>query len=130
MQVSLRRVFDGLETATVRVEGLHLLIGRGNDCHLRPASPHVSRRHCEIVVEGQRVTVRDLASTNGTYVNCQRVEDTRELTSRDVLGVGLAFYEVLIAESAADYRKESKAVPRMSRRLWQWTFPLPAPACT
>lgn len=50
MQVVLRRVYDGLENESVHVAAYHLLIGRRNDCPLRPQSPLVSRRHCEINV--------------------------------------------------------------------------------
>jgi pSer/pThr/pTyr-binding forkhead associated (FHA) protein len=47
----------------------------------------VSRRHAEIAREGERFTVRDVGSLNGTYVNRERVED-RELQDGDELQVG------------------------------------------
>ena len=43
-------------------------LGRGSDTDIRIEDPGASRHHCEIVL-GHRVTVRDLSSTNGTFVN-------------------------------------------------------------
>ena len=47
-------------------------LGRGSDTDIRIEDPGASRNHCEIVL-GQPVLVRDLNSTNGTFVNGQRV---------------------------------------------------------
>ncbi|MEX0718722.1 MAG: FHA domain-containing protein [Planctomycetaceae bacterium] len=44
------------------------VIGRGKECNLRIASNLVSRQHCRIVLGGERVFVRDLGSSNGTYL--------------------------------------------------------------
>ncbi len=41
------------------------LIGRNNECQLRPANPYVSGRHCELLPEGDKFVVRD-CSTTGT----------------------------------------------------------------
>ena len=50
------------------------LIGRGRDCDLRIDDASVSRKHAEIIayLDG-RYEVRDLGSTNGTYVGKRRV---------------------------------------------------------
>ena len=47
----------------------------------------VSRRHAEIIREGDAYRVRDAGSLNGTYVNRERVEEA-PLTHGDVLQVG------------------------------------------
>lgn len=47
-------------------------LGRGSDTDIRIEDPGASRNHCEIVL-GQPVLVRDLNSTNGTYVNGERI---------------------------------------------------------
>lgn len=49
-----------------------LVLGRGQDADIRLEDDLVSRRHCEISFDGTNVTVTDLGSTNGTFVDgCQ-----------------------------------------------------------
>ncbi|HJR19783.1 MAG TPA: FHA domain-containing protein [Actinomycetota bacterium] len=47
----------------------------------------VSRRHAEVMREGQRFLVKDVGSLNGTYINRERV-DVAELASGDELQIG------------------------------------------
>ncbi len=49
-------------------------LGRGSDTDIRIEDPGASRNHCEIVL-GQPVIVRDLNSTNGTFVNGERITE-------------------------------------------------------
>jgi hypothetical protein len=50
------------------------LIGRGNECHIVLEDDAVSRVHAEVKFEGDRWWMRDLQSTNGTYVNGECLE--------------------------------------------------------
>ncbi len=61
----------------------------------------VSRHHCELIVEPGRLSVRDINSKNGTYVNGQQVTADRQLQSGDLLDVGLRRLAVEIAEVSA-----------------------------
>jgi hypothetical protein len=63
----------GGKRVTWPVSGARVTVGRGldNDVHLDDAS--VSRHHAEIARESGRLEVRDLSSTNGTWVNARRV---------------------------------------------------------
>ena len=56
----------------------------------------VSRRHAEIVREGDAYRVRDAGSLNGTYVNRERIEEA-PLTHGDVLQVGKYKLHFLVA---------------------------------
>jgi pSer/pThr/pTyr-binding forkhead associated (FHA) protein len=58
------------------------LIGRSEQCDIVIANPLVSRRHSQITWDGTYCTLEDLGSTNGTFVNEQR------LTAAHVLRVG------------------------------------------
>ncbi len=62
-------------------------IGRGTDCELRLEDTGVSRRHAEIRVGPEGVTVTDLGSTNGTSVNGKAI-GSRELYDGDRLALG------------------------------------------
>jgi hypothetical protein len=50
------------------------LVGRSPECAIFLDDVTVSRRHAEIVREGDSFTIRDLGSLNGTYVNRKRIE--------------------------------------------------------
>jgi pSer/pThr/pTyr-binding forkhead associated (FHA) protein len=57
----------------------------------------VSRRHAEIVREGDGYLVRDAGSLNGTYVNRERIDEPAPLTHGDVLQVGKYKLHFLVA---------------------------------
>jgi adenylate cyclase len=58
---------------SVRVPaGRTLVVGRSLDCDLSIRDPTVSRRHAEVGYEAGKLKVRDLGSTNGTFVNGQK----------------------------------------------------------
>jgi two-component system cell cycle response regulator len=63
------------------------IIGRGPKVAVRLNDEGVSREHCQILREGERVILEDLGSTNGTFCNGIRV-DRRELTDGDKIMVG------------------------------------------
>lgn len=69
------------------VEPVPFTIGRSSSQNLRLASPEVSGHHAEIVTAGDGIAVRDVGSTNGTFVNRAPLEGTRELEHGDVLHV-------------------------------------------
>ena len=69
------------------LRGKSTVIGRGEDCALRVPLLAVSRRHCELIKGDNEVRVRDLASSNGTYVNNKRINET-VLGPGDRLSVG------------------------------------------
>lgn len=58
-------------------------IGRRAGLHLAVPSPKVSGRHAEILLVGGHLFLRDLGSTNGTFVNHQRLDRTRKLEAGD-----------------------------------------------
>ncbi|HEX4405154.1 MAG TPA: FHA domain-containing protein [Polyangia bacterium] len=78
-----------------RVGELHKLtaertiVGRSPDAQLRLSDTGISREHAELVVDGGRLRVRDLGSTNGTFLNGERA-DARELADGDKLSLGAA----------------------------------------
>src|SRR5436190_7634657 len=65
-----------------------ITVGRGahNTLVLRHRS--VSHTHCEILIHGTEVIVRDLGSANGTFVNGIRVSEQSEVKSEQMLRFG------------------------------------------
>lgn len=77
--------------------------------------PEVSRHHCRLTQTGSGYTVEDLGSTNGTFVNGQRLTGQRALTSNDMLGLGETVtlaYEAQGASTAA--AMEPREAPTMT----------------
>lgn len=52
-----------------------MVIGRANNCDIQLPANHVSRQHAEVQVVGGRLLVKDLNSSNGTYINRKKVAD-------------------------------------------------------
>lgn len=71
------------------------VIGRNPDCTIRIPVSEVSRQHCEIAADESRAIVRDLGSSNGTFVNRAAVAEHR-LAAGDVIVVGPATFVVKI----------------------------------
>lgn len=66
------------------------VIGRSAECGLRIASNEVSRQHCKICLSEEGVTVRDLGSSNGTFINGYQLEEQTdyEIAPDSELSVG------------------------------------------
>lgn len=73
------------------------LIGREQDCHLRPSSDSVSRHHCVVSIDEFSVRVRDLGSSNGTFLNETRLLGAQEAQPGDRLKVGSLEFEIEFA---------------------------------
>jgi predicted component of type VI protein secretion system len=88
MKLSLVVASGVHEGKAIPITTPQFVIGRDEQCQLRPASPAISKRHCALMVRGGQVFVRDFGSTNGTFVNGQLVEGEVELFDQDLLKVG------------------------------------------
>lgn len=78
-----------------RVRGEKCVIGRRPEADLRIPSPTVSRQHCEIALKDGKATIRDLGSSNGTFLNEVRVREAT-LAPGDRLAVGPVVFVVQI----------------------------------
>ena len=56
----------GMTGRTQELKGEKTTIGRVEDNTFQIAEPSVSSHHCEVLLRGKEVVVRDLNSTNGT----------------------------------------------------------------
>jgi len=87
MQVKLHLVKGNPQGKQVEVPLGTLTIGRAEDSDLIIASTRVSRHHCEMLNEENRVLIRDKGSGNGTLVNGEKVEEV-VLSPGDEIQVG------------------------------------------
>ena len=78
-------------------EGTYL-IGRDASCHILLDDAKVSRRHARINVRGEQVSIDDLGSMNGLYVNGVRLTGSQPLFDGDWLTAGAEELEVLIGD--------------------------------
>lgn len=69
-------------------EGAPAAIGRHSSCELVLRKDDISRRHAEVFHEGGEFRLRDLGSTNGTYLNGERVDGQAVLRAGDKIEIG------------------------------------------
>lgn len=89
---------DGRPSLVLR----HVLavVGRDRACDLPIPSALISRRHCCLAVDGDGVAVRDLGSTNGTWINGVRV-DEGDLRDGDELSLAHLRYRLEMSPGRA-----------------------------
>jgi type III secretion system (T3SS) inner membrane Yop/YscD-like protein len=93
-------VLDGPQRGTtVTFERARLSIGRagGGAADLELTDAEVSRTHAVLECHGRRVVLRDLGSTNGTFVGERRVEQA-ELDNRSEFRVGRTRLMLIVAD--------------------------------
>jgi pSer/pThr/pTyr-binding forkhead associated (FHA) protein len=56
--------------------GERTTVGRVEDNAFQIAEPSVSSRHCEILLRGEEIVVKDLNSTNGTFINGEKISES------------------------------------------------------
>jgi pSer/pThr/pTyr-binding forkhead associated (FHA) protein len=78
------------------------LVGRWLGCDVRLESSWISRCHCCLAPVGDGVAVRDLDSTNGTWINGRRVSAGR-LRPGDKLMLGHSRYRLTVCLSETGY---------------------------
>ena len=64
------------------------IIGSGGDCDIVVAQPRVSRRHCRFTELADGHLVEDLGSSNGTYVNGERIAEATRVSAGDTITLG------------------------------------------
>jgi pSer/pThr/pTyr-binding forkhead associated (FHA) protein len=95
-------------TTTLKLADAVTSIGRHDDCQIRIKSSQVSRRHCELFEAGGKLAIRDLGSSNGTFVNGKKITGQQVLKSGDELTVGTVTLRV------SKLGQEAPAAPQSS----------------
>jgi pSer/pThr/pTyr-binding forkhead associated (FHA) protein len=75
-----------------------IIVGRSSDLDMVLVEDMVSRRHAKIVVETEQVTIQDLGSTNGTFVNGERVKRA-SLNDGDRVLIGTSIIKLVTSDA-------------------------------
>ena len=111
MKVQLIVVQGKPEGKVIPLAGPKFKIGRGETCHLRPASEQVSREHAEFSITADTVSVQDLGSRNGTLVNGKAISAPATLKDRDLVQVGPLTFAISIQGAPEAARAGAPAAP-------------------
>lgn len=111
------------------LEGDQLNIGRDSNNEIVINDAEVSRRHARLTFQGGKYVLEDLGSTNGTFVNGQRLAGPRVLKAGEVVSFGeqiVLVFEVTTNDPGATMvSPRAAAVPSVSRPV---TPPPPPPS--
>lgn len=91
------------------------LVGRDRAAHLVVFHPQVSKSHIELVREGDQIFLQELGSTNGTFINGQRVTGRALLRDGDIIHLAakeFRFGRDVEAQFGRDNSPESTAVAK------------------
>jgi pSer/pThr/pTyr-binding forkhead associated (FHA) protein len=115
--------------ATFILEGDQLNIGRDSTNEITINDAEISRRHARLTFQGGKYVLEDLGSTNGTFVNGQRLAGPRVLKAGEVVSFGeqiVLVFEVTTNDPGATMVSPRAAVvPSASRPV---APPPPPPA--
>ncbi|MGE5249135.1 MAG: FHA domain-containing protein [Bacteroidota bacterium] len=105
------------------LEGDQIMIGRDSTNEVAINDAEVSRRHARLTFQGGKYVIEDLGSTNGTFINGQRLSGPHVLKAGDVIALGeqiVMMYDAAILDPGATVASV--------RSLARGVTPVPPPA--
>lgn len=72
------------------------ILGRRTDCDFCIPLQVVSRRHCQISQESDSIKIRDLKSSNGTFVNGAKIDNEANAKPGDKIQIGPLTFTVQV----------------------------------
>jgi len=100
MQWYLESVAEAGKEWTTQISCVPFVIGRADDCDLKLADRRISRHHSEIRKSGDLLWIRDLSSTNGIYVNQQKIKNALLLEPNHTISIGKYRFKVKSTSSS------------------------------
>lgn len=119
---------------TFPLEGDQLIIGRDASNAIAINDAEISRKHSRLSFQGGKYVLEDLGSTNGTFVNGQRLAGPVVLKSGDIVSLGeqiVLMYDVISLDVGATVVTSRKPTHVPPPPVQSFTpVPAPAPAYT
>ena len=98
------------------------LVGREDDCDFVIHKGDVSRHHAKVVMQGKKVHIEDLGSSNGTFVNSTPIKGQVELKHRDIVQIGENVLVFNSEEMSTEMEREVIIPDELMKTTEQFTF--------
>ena len=92
------------------VEADKFAVGRAPDCEFVIPEPQVSRQHLGVVLKGGQIFVKDLGSSNGSWMGEEKIPTDRMVPHREGQKIKLGVTEIYIHLETADRRIDEKTL--------------------
>jgi pSer/pThr/pTyr-binding forkhead associated (FHA) protein len=106
---------EGLTGKTYELKGERTTVGRIADNTVEIAEPSISSHHCELILQDKDVLVRDLGSTNGTFINGEKITEAT-LKTGQILRLGMIEMRLEsgepVAKSSRDVLDHTRVIPQ------------------
>ena len=127
------RLLSGPDSGKQFPLGREAVIGRQPDCAVYLESLAVSRKPARIFLHEGQFFLEDLGSSNGTFLNGQRLQRPAPLTARDVFQIGPHAFmlcpDTAPVEADAVMAPRSGPGPSVRTAATPWTWPSRARSC-
>jgi pSer/pThr/pTyr-binding forkhead associated (FHA) protein len=115
---------EGLTGRTYELKGDKTTVGRVSDNAFEIPEASVSSHHCELLLRGNELLVKDLGSTNGTFINGDKIEEG-VLKPGQILRVGMIEMQLETGDPAAPAAAAAAASAASSKKNLEQTRVIP-----
>jgi pSer/pThr/pTyr-binding forkhead associated (FHA) protein len=91
-----------------------IVVGRSSDLDMVLVEDMVSRKHARIAMQQEQIWIEDLGSTNGTFVNGEKIKRAR-LKEGDRVLIGTSILKVIAGEGTAQPRESAEVKQNLER---------------
>jgi len=116
------RITKGVKKASIKEFEVNsnkkkMSIGRSSTCDLQLSDSSVSKKHAEIIFQKDNIVIKDLGSSNGVFVNGQKIE-SYEINDGDKIHIGNFILQSTplapkVIEHSAELSSHEAAIPRL-----------------